>query len=73
MGARQRGEGPPYLEAKEVKSYGLRVYKDLLVIPVRNAVGELVSLQFIPPNGASPGKRLLRTAKWRAALISWAA
>jgi putative DNA primase/helicase len=50
----------PYLEAKGVKSYGLRVYKDLLVIPVRNAVGELVSLQFIPPNGASPGKRFLK-------------
>jgi putative DNA primase/helicase len=35
-----------------VRSYGLRLHKGSLVIPVRDASGELHSLQFIAPDGS---------------------
>jgi putative DNA primase/helicase len=50
--------GHPYLEAKGVQSHGLRVYKGALVVPIRNEAGELISFQFIPPDGTS--KRFLK-------------
>ena len=45
-----------YLLKKSVKAHGARVYKDKLVIPMRNATGELCSLQFIDADG---GKRFM--------------
>jgi putative DNA primase/helicase len=41
----------PYLEAKGVKSYGLRQYKESLVIPIRDTDGAIHSLQFIDGKG----------------------
>lgn len=40
----------PYLAEKNIKPNGARLYKDMLVIPMR-ADGELQSLQFIGPDG----------------------
>lgn len=40
----------PYLAAKGVKAYGLRVHEEKLVIPMRDGA-ELHSLQFIAPDG----------------------
>jgi putative DNA primase/helicase len=48
----------PYLEAKDIHSHGLKIHKGALIVPIRSEVGELASLQFIPPNGAS--KRFLK-------------
>ncbi|WP_052465023.1 DUF3987 domain-containing protein [Geoalkalibacter subterraneus] len=42
----------PYLIKKNVKPYGLKVYKEALVVPVRSANQELVGLQFISPHGS---------------------
>lgn len=48
----------PYLVAKRIMSHGLRVTADgALIVPVCNAGGHTVSLQFIAPDG---GKRFLR-------------
>lgn len=41
----------PYLEAKNVKSRGLRQYKDSLVIPIQDTDGAVHSLQFIGTDG----------------------
>ena len=41
----------PYLIKKQVGIFGIRQYKDLLVIPVQDVSGQLVSLQFISPSG----------------------
>ncbi|MBA3508086.1 MAG: DUF3987 domain-containing protein, partial [Betaproteobacteria bacterium] len=41
----------PYLVAKGVKPHGIRQQGDVLLIPMRNASGELRSLQTIAPNG----------------------
>lgn len=46
----------PYLVAKGVKPYGIRQEGNRLVIPVRDASGELHSVQFIGPDG---GKKFL--------------
>jgi len=40
-------EDHPYLAAKGVNGHGLRSYKSLLIVPVIDAEGELMSLQFI--------------------------
>lgn len=48
----------PYLEAKRVQSHGLKIHKGALIVPIGNEAGELISLQFISPNGAS--KRFLK-------------
>jgi putative DNA primase/helicase len=42
----------PYLKAKCVKAHGLYQYRDALVVPMRDADGELHSLQFIGADGA---------------------
>lgn len=47
----------PYLARKGVQAYGTRLYRGLLVIPLRNAAGVLQSLEFISPDG---GKKFLR-------------
>jgi putative DNA primase/helicase len=47
----------PYLVQKGVAANGLRVLKGALVVPIRDAAGELHSLQFI---GASGTKRFLK-------------
>jgi len=47
----------PYLVLKGVGSYGLRVYKGALIVPLFDAAGMLSSLQFI---GATGGKRFLK-------------
>lgn len=46
----------PYLQKKKIKAHVARLYKGSIVIPVRSA-GELVGLQFIPPDGKN--KRFL--------------
>jgi len=55
--ARPADEAHPYLARKGVGAHGLRAYKGALVVPVRDAAGDLHSLQFI---GASGAKRFLR-------------
>ena len=40
-----------YLVKKQVSIFGIRQYKDRLVIPVRDISGRLISLQFISPSG----------------------
>lgn len=61
----------PYLAAKRVKAHGLKLYRGplavrgmrcdgALIVPVRNAAGEIQSLEFIAPNGEKrflPGGR----------------
>jgi len=44
--------GHPYLEAKRVRPYGLRLEGQSLLVPLRDADGVLWSLQTIAPDGA---------------------
>ncbi len=46
----------PYLTVKGIKANGVKLYKDALLIPMRDADGVLHSLQFIGANG---GKKFL--------------
>ncbi|MBI4696361.1 MAG: toprim domain-containing protein [Gammaproteobacteria bacterium] len=41
----------PYLRIKSVRRYGVRQRGGLLVVPMRNAEGQVQSLQFINPDG----------------------
>lgn len=41
----------PYLALKGVGNHGLRLYKNLLVIPIRDGAGNILSLQFIDDEG----------------------
>lgn len=41
----------PYLIAKHVSNHGLRLHNGALVIPMRDSLGQLHSLQFIDKNG----------------------
>lgn len=50
----------PYLRAKKVQSYGLRLFHDALAIPLRDESGTLWSLQFIGSDGQ---KRFLTDGK----------
>lgn len=52
----------PYLRAKHVTSYGLRLYEGQLVVPVCDAGDLMYSLQFIDPDG---GKWFLRGGRVR--------
>lgn len=55
--ARPASEGMhPYLLAKGVKSYGLKMLKNSLLVPLWNASGAMTSLQFIQADG---GKKFL--------------
>jgi len=49
--ARAAAPDHPYLTRKHIQPHGIRQEKDRLVIPVRDAKGELKSLQFIGPDG----------------------
>jgi putative DNA primase/helicase len=50
--ARPATDDHPYLQKKAVHAYGLRQLRDMLVIPARDAAGELHTLQFIGIDGA---------------------
>ena len=50
--ARPATNAHPYLQRKAVGAYGLRQLRDLLLIPARDAHGELQTLQFIGADGA---------------------
>ena len=51
--ARDEG-GSPYLDRKQVRAFGVRFLKSSLVVPVRDAAGDLAGCQFIDAEG---GKR----------------
>ena len=53
-------ETHPYLETKEIKAHGARLYKGMLLIPVYDKDGALCSLQFIAANG---NKRFIKGGK----------
>ena len=42
----------PYLQRKRVQAVGVRALRDMLLIPARDAHGELHTLQFIGPDGS---------------------
>ena len=44
--------GHPYLTRKAVKPFGIKCFKDSLLIPVRDLAGTLHGLQFIAPDGS---------------------
>lgn len=48
-----------YLLRKRVQSYGLRLHKDSLVVPLRNVAGDLKTLQFILPEPKNGTDKLL--------------
>lgn len=52
----------PYLERKGVRSYGLRLWGNQLLVPLHDEAGKLVSLQSIDPDGE---KRFLAGGKTR--------
>lgn len=52
----------PYLERKGVRSYGLRLWGNQLLVPLHDEAGKLVSLQSIDPDGE---KRFLAGGKMR--------
>ncbi|WP_418648794.1 toprim domain-containing protein [Thauera butanivorans] len=55
-GAKPATDDHPYLRAKGVHAFGLRALRDQLMVPARDADGQLHTLQFIGPDG---GKRFL--------------
>lgn len=46
----------PYLEKKGVQSYGLKAFKDSLLIPLMDMAGVIHGLQFISPDGSKKFK-----------------
>ncbi len=54
--AKPASSGHPYIAHKGVKAWGLRQLNEALVVPARDAAGQLHTLQFIGPDG---GKRFL--------------
>jgi phage/plasmid primase-like uncharacterized protein len=52
--------GHPYLARKGVQPFGVRVWRGVLLVPVRDLTGELHSLQFIGTDGS---KRFLRAGR----------
>lgn len=52
----------PYLQRKGVHAYGIRQLRNMLVIPARDAHGQLHTLQFIGPDGS---KRFLTGGRIR--------
>lgn len=51
-GAKPATDDHPYLRAKGVHAFGLRVLRDQLMVPVRDTDGALHTLQFIGPDGS---------------------
>lgn len=49
--AKDATNGNPYLKRKSVNAYGLKSFKDSLLIPVRDMAGVIHGLQFIAPDG----------------------
>lgn len=49
--ARPAADSHPYLQRKRVRAIGIRQLRDMLLIPARDAAGELSTLQFIGPDG----------------------
>lgn len=60
--ARPATDAHPYLVAKQVRAYGLRQLRDMLLIPARDEHGQLHTLQFI---GADGSKRFLTGGRIR--------
>ena len=52
----------PYLRTKNVHAYGIRQLRNMLVVPARDAHGQLHTLQFIGPDGS---KRFLTGGRIR--------
>ncbi len=50
-GAKPATNDHPYLVAKGVHAFGLRVLRDQIMVPARDAEGRLHTIQFISPNG----------------------
>jgi putative DNA primase/helicase len=46
----------PYLKRKGVQAYGLKSFKDSLIIPVQDMAGTIHGLQFIAPDGSKKFK-----------------
>lgn len=46
----------PYLKRKGVNSYGLKVFKDSLLVPVQDLAGTTHGMQFIAPDGSKKFK-----------------
>ena len=44
--------GHPYITAKKIRAYGLRQLNQMLLVPIQDALGRLVNLQFITTDGA---------------------
>lgn len=51
-GAKPATDDHPYLKAKGVHAFGLRALRDQLMVPARDADGNLHTLQFIGPDGS---------------------
>jgi putative DNA primase/helicase len=60
--ARPATDAHPYLMAKQVRAYGIRQLREMLVIPARDEAGRLHTLQFIGADGA---KRFLTGGRIR--------
>ncbi len=54
--AKQAPVDHPYLIRKKVKPHGLRLYKDSLLVPVRDGGGTIHGLQFIAPEKDTAGR-----------------
>jgi len=46
----------PYLKSKGVKAYGLKTFKDSLLVPVQDMAGTIHGMQFIAPDGTKKFK-----------------
>lgn len=57
----------PYLKRKGIKAHGARLHRGLIVLPMMNAVGGIVSLQFIAPDG---GKKFLKDGEKRGCFFA---
>ncbi|CAG0945588.1 partial DNA primase TraC, partial [Anaerolineae bacterium] len=54
--AKEATNSNPYLQRKGVNAYGLRAFKDSLLVPVKDIGGTLHGLQFISPDGSKKFK-----------------
>jgi putative DNA primase/helicase len=54
--AKDATSGNPYLQKKGVHSYGLKAFKDSLMIPLKDTAGTIHGLQFISPDGSKKFK-----------------
>ncbi len=54
--AKEATNSNPYLRKKGVNSYGLRSFKDALLVPVKDIADTLHGLQFISPDGSKKFK-----------------